>query len=59
MIAEGDRVAICGQAWGSLNAADPFDHRWRRPCAWRVRAANDRVSLWQVYSHTKAVFDLL
>ncbi len=59
MLAEGDTVAVFGQAWGGLTAADPGDRSWRRPGAWRARLRGERIALWQVYVDTKPVFDLM
>ena len=59
MLCEGDLAAVFGHAWGSLNAEPDGSRQWRRPTAWRVLVAGDRVRLWQVYVDTKIVFDLL
>jgi len=59
VLCDGDDVALFGHASGSLDAEDARDRSWRRPCAWRARVEGDRVSHWQVYVDTKAVFDLL
>lgn len=57
ILIEGDTVALFGAAWGGLAADGGRD--WRRPAAWRVRVAQGRIRLWQVYVDTKIVFDLL
>lgn len=59
LLEHGGTVAVFGQAWGGLDAADPSVRAWRRPCAWRARVEGERVKLWQVYVDTKVVFDLL
>jgi ketosteroid isomerase-like protein len=59
ILADGDTVAVFGQAWGGLNAADPTDRSWRRPAAWRARVRGEKIALWQVFVDTKAVFDLM
>ena len=57
MLVEGDTAALFGFAWGGLASDGSRD--WRRPAAWRVRVADGRIRLWQVYVDTKIVFDLL
>jgi ketosteroid isomerase-like protein len=59
LLHDGDTVAVFGCASGGLNAADKKDRCWSRPCAWRATVRQDRISRWQVYVDTKAVFDLL
>jgi len=59
MLCEGDRAALFGHAWGSLDVEPDGPRQWRRPTAWKVLVAGDRVRLWQVYVDTKIVFDLL
>lgn len=59
ILCDGDVAAVFGFAWGSLNAKDPGEQSWRRPCAWKARVENDLIKLWQIYVDTKAVFDLL
>jgi ketosteroid isomerase-like protein len=55
ILAEGEEAALLGQASGALAGGGT----WRRPAAWRIRASQGRISLWQVYVDTKIVFDLM
>ncbi len=59
MLCQGEVAAIFGYAWGGLTSETLPERTWRRPCAWRSRVQFGKISLWQVYVDTKAVFDLL
>jgi len=59
VLRERNVVAVFGSAWGSMNALNPDDRSWGRPCAWQAHVHDNRIRRWQVYVDTKPVFDLL